>query len=94
MPEVFLGVSIHVQRRQEGDVEIARREAEGGAVVATHDGGNIAGSQVRLCFQQSTGPMVIGGDRQRPGAQQTVVVEHQIGRRFGGRERIHAFIDQ
>ena len=87
-------VAIHLQGREERDVEISRREPEGRPLVALDDDSDIARPQILLRAPQTAGPVVVRGDREWPGAEQVVVIEHQVGRSLGRTIRIEALIDQ
>ncbi|MHB8478687.1 MAG: hypothetical protein ACYDBZ_20715, partial [Steroidobacteraceae bacterium] len=72
-------MTVDLERRQECHVEIARGEAEGLALVALDDHGDVAGAQLFLRPPQAARPMVVSSHRERPGAEQVIVVQHQIG---------------
>ncbi len=38
--------------------------------------------------------MVVGGDRERPGAEQPIVVQHQVRRGFRGTVRVQTLVDE
>ena len=93
-PEVFLRVLRNAERGQKGDVEVPRREAEGRAAIVAHYTHDIIGAELFTGAAHAFGAMVIGGDRERPAAEQTIVVAQQLSRRFGGAKRIEALIDR
>ena len=90
--EVLLGIAIDVERGEERDVEIARREAERAAVVAAHDPGDVVGAERLLGAAHAGGAVVVRRQRQRPGAEHPIVVGQQLRRRLGGAERVEAIV--
>ena len=90
--EVFLGVAVDLESREERDVEVARCEAEGAAVVAAHDPDDVVGAEGLLGAAHAGGAVVVRRQRERPGAEHAVVVGEQLRRGLGGAERIEAIV--
>ena len=82
------------QRGQERHIEVARSEAERRAVILAQDADDIVRAELLARAQHALGAVVVSGDRQRPGAEQPVVVVQQLRRRLGGAERIEALVDR
>jgi hypothetical protein len=93
-PEVFFGVAIDLQRRQERDVKVARREAEGASLIAFDDHRDVAASQFILGAPQAARAVVVRGDRERPGSEQPIVVEHQVRGGLRRHVRVQALIHE
>ena len=92
LTEVFLGIEMDFHGSQKGDIEVARRKAEAAAVVATHDGRNVAGAEPARCAPHARRSVIVGGDGQGPATGHRTIVAEQPGGRHGGRVRIHALV--
>ncbi len=91
--EILLRVAIDLERREKRDIKVPRRETEGRALVAFHDDRDVARAELILSAAQAAGPVIVGGHRERPAAQQPIVVEHQVGGRVSGAVGVQPFID-
>src|SRR5580693_3105009 len=91
--EILLGVAIDLECREKRHVEIPRGKSEGGSLVALHNHGDVARAEFVLGTLEAARPVVVGGDRQGPAAEQTIVVEHQIGGGLSRAIRIQALND-
>ena len=92
--EVFLRVLVDGQRGEERREEIARREAEGAAVVGAVDLHEVVGADGFLRAPHAGGAVVVRGERQRPAAEHAVVIGQQLRGGFGGTVRIEALVDR
>ena len=90
--EILLRVVVDLERREERAVEIARGESEGAALVVADDGDDVVRAKRFLRAAHALGAVIVGGQRQRPGAQQMIVVGEQLRRRLRGAKRIEAVI--
>jgi len=91
-PEPAPGLLLNLQRRQKRGVEVLGGEAEGAAFVARNDLGDVGGAQLAGRPGHARGAVVVGGDRQGPGAGALAVQLQQLCRGMGGAEGVVALV--
>src|ERR1700678_2443080 len=91
--EILLRVAIDLECREKRHVEIPRGKSEGGSLVALHNYADVSRAEFVSGTLEAARRGGVGGDRQGPAAEQTIVVEHQIGGGLSRAIRIQALID-
>ena len=92
--KISLRLAIQAQRRQERAIVIARGKAEARTLVVAQDLHDVVAPDLVARAAHARRAVVVGGDRQRPAAQQAVVVGEQLRRGLGRAVGVEPFIDR
>ena len=90
--KVLLRVLVDLEGRQEFDVEVPRCEAERTALVLAVDHRDVLGAHLARRAAHARRTVVVGGQRQRPGAGGAKVVLEQLRGRNAGDHGVHALV--
>ena len=92
--EPAAGILVDGERCEERGIKVARRKPESRPAIAARDHREIVGAHRIAGAAHAGGAVVIGGERERPGAQQAKIVGEQLHRALGGAERVITLIDR